>query len=64
MFPENIPDRPGSRDWAQFRRLARFLLPYRLRVAAAIVALLIAAGCVLAFGQGLKSVIDTGRSSA
>jgi len=64
MFPEHIPERPGSRDWAQFARLLRFLLPYRLRVAAAIVALLIAAGCVLAFGQGLRSVIDTGFTSA
>ena len=64
MFPEHIPERPGSRDWAQFARLARFLLPYRLRVAAAIFALLVAAGCVLAFGQGLRSVIDTGFASA
>ena len=64
MFPQDIPDRPGSRDWAQFARLARFLLPYRLRVAAAIVALLVAAACVLAFGQGLKSVIDHGFASA
>jgi ATP-binding cassette subfamily B protein len=64
MFPENIPHRPGSRDWAQFARLARFLLPYRLRVAAAIVALLVAAACVLAFGQGLRTVIDHGFASA
>jgi len=64
MFPQDIPDRPGSRDWAQFARLARFLLPYRARVAAAIVALLVAAACVLAFGQGLRSVIDTGFASA
>ena len=64
MFPEHIPERPGSRDWAQFARLARFLLPYRLRVTAAIFALLVAAGCVLAFGQGLRSVIDSGFASA
>ena len=64
MFPEHIQDRPGSRDWAQFKRLARFLLPYRMRVVAAIVALLVAAACVLAFGQGLRSVIDTGFASA
>jgi ATP-binding cassette subfamily B protein len=64
MFPQDIPDRPGSRDWAQFARLARFLLPYRARVGAAIVALLVAAACVLAFGQGLRSVIDTGFASA
>jgi ATP-binding cassette, subfamily B, bacterial len=64
MFPEHIPERAGSRDWAQFMRLARFVGPYRMRVAAAIVALLVAAACVLAFGQGLRSVIDTGFASA
>ena len=64
MFAENVPERPGSRDWAQFARLARFVLPYRGRVAAAIAALLVAAGCVLAFGQGLRHVIDTGFASA
>src|SRR4030095_10088810 len=64
MVPEHIPDRPGSRDWARFVRLARFVVPYRGRGAAAIVALLVAAACVLAFGQGLRSVIDTGFASA
>ena len=44
-------------------RLARFLLPHRLRIAAALVALLVAAGCVLALGQGLKHVIDAGFGS-
>ena len=64
MFPDHIPERPGSRDWAQFARLLRFVLPYRRRVAGAIVALLVAAGCVLAFGQGLRKVIDSGFASA
>ena len=44
-------------------RLARFLLPYRLRVAGAMVALLFAAGCVLALGQGLRYVVDSGFGS-
>ena len=44
-------------------RLARFLLPHRLRIAAALLALLVAAGCVLALGQGLKHVIDAGFGS-
>jgi len=43
--------------------LARFLLPHRGRVAAAAVALLVAAGCVLALGQGLRHVIDAGFGS-
>ena len=44
-------------------RLVRFLLPYRARLAAAVVALTVAAGCVLALGQGLKLVIDNGFGS-
>jgi ATP-binding cassette subfamily B protein len=44
-------------------RLARFILPYRLKVMAALVALLIAAGCVLAMGHGLKLVVDNGFGS-
>jgi ATP-binding cassette subfamily B protein len=44
-------------------RLARFVAPYRLRVAVAMLALLVAAGCVLALGQGLKLVIDKGFGS-
>ena len=44
-------------------RLARFVAPYRLRVAAAMLALVVAAGCVLALGQGLKLVIDKGFGS-
>jgi len=45
---------------ASMLRLARFLAPYRWRVAAALVALLVAAGSVLALGQGLKYVVDRG----
>lgn len=36
------------------------LRPYRLRIALAAVALVVAAGCVLFVGQGLKQVIDHG----
>jgi ATP-binding cassette subfamily B protein len=42
------------------RRLAGFLLPYRYRVAAALGALVVAAACWLALGQGIKHVIDGG----
>ena len=45
------------------RRLLRFLLPYRWHVAAALVALIVAAGSVLALGQGLRFVIDSGFGS-
>ncbi len=64
VFNDRLPDRPGSRDFSQFVRLARFLAPYRLRIAAAIVALLVAAACVLALGQGLRYVIDAGFAAA
>ncbi len=44
-------------------RLTRFLLPYRLRIAGAMAALVFAAGCVLALGQGVKHVVDSGFGS-
>ena len=50
-------------DVAQLRRLMRFLQPYRGRVAIALVALLVASGSVLALGQGLRFVIDSGFGS-
>ena len=48
---------------ASLARLARFLAPYRWRVAAALAALIVAAACVLALGQGLKHVVDAGFGS-
>lgn len=45
------------------RRLAGFLAPYRARIAVAVVALIVAAACVLALGQGLKYVVDNGFGS-
>ena len=47
-------------DIAQLARLGTFLLPYRWRIAGALVALVVAASCVLALGQGLRYVIDAG----
>jgi len=47
-------------DIAQLKRLSHFLLPYRWRIAGALLALLVAASCVLALGQGLRYVIDAG----
>ena len=48
---------------APLRRLVSFLAPYRLRIAGALAALIVAAGSVLALGQGLRYVIDAGFSS-
>jgi ATP-binding cassette subfamily B protein len=51
----------GMRSSARaLARLARFLLPYRARVAGALGALIAAAACWLAIGQGLKQVVDSG----
>jgi len=40
--------------------LWRYVRPYRARLALALVALVVAAGCFLVIGQGLKQVIDAG----
>jgi len=56
-------ERPLKPRTRALLRLARFLLPYRWRIAAAVVALTVAAVSVLALGQGLKLVIDSGFGS-
>jgi ATP-binding cassette subfamily B protein len=61
---DKIPDRPPNRDIRQLSRVLRFLWPYKGRMAVAGVALVVAAGCVLVLGQGLKQVIDAGFSGA
>ena len=43
--------------------IARFLWPYRGRIAVAAAALLVAVGCVLALGRGVQHVIDRGFGS-
>jgi len=44
-------------------RLARFVAPYRWKIAVALCALVVAAGCVLALGRGLQHVVDKGFGS-
>ncbi len=61
---DSIPDRPASRDIRQLTRILGFLAPYRRQLAIAAVALVVAAGCVLVLGQGLRRVIDRGFSGA
>ena len=58
-----MPRRGRKARLSNFARIAGFLLPHKWRIALAAVALLVAAGCVLALGQGLKHVIDAGFSS-
>src|SRR3989304_911747 len=54
---------PPKGDIAQLAGLARFLAPHARRIAGALCALLVASACVLALGQGLRVVIDTGFGS-
>jgi ATP-binding cassette subfamily B protein len=54
---------PPKGDLVHLLRLGRFLLPYRARIAGALVALVIAASCVLVLGQGLRHVVDAGFGS-
>ena len=51
---------PPKRELGELRRLGRFLRPYRLAVACALVALTVAAGTVLAIGQGVRRLVDDG----
>jgi ATP-binding cassette, subfamily B, bacterial len=51
---------PGLQGLRHLSMLSRFVTPYRTRIVLALIALLLAAGCVLVIGQGLKRVIDTG----
>ena len=60
---DSIPDRPANKDIRQLARILGFLAPYRRQVAIALVALVVAAVCVLVLGQGLRGVIDRGFSS-
>jgi len=56
----NLVDRPATRNLAALKRLLQFAWPYRRRLALALVALLIASGSVLAFGQVIRVVVDSG----
>ena len=49
-----------SEPLSRRRILLDLLRPYRLRIALALIALIVAAGCILFIGQGLKQVIDHG----
>ncbi len=60
---DSIPDRPANKDIRQLARILGFVAPYRRQVAIALVALVVAAACVLVLGQGLRGVIDRGFSS-
>ena len=55
--------RPTTRNLGVLVRLFAFIKPYRSTVTLALVALLVAATAVLAFGQVIREVVDEGLSS-
>src|SRR5258708_2625517 len=58
------PEPPApTRDFRALRRVLAFVRPYRLRLAGAMLALVVAAATVLALGQGLRFLIDGGFRS-
>ncbi len=56
----NSEDRPGGRNYKVLARLIGFVVPYKGRLAAALIMLTLAAGTVLAFGAGLRWLVDNG----
>ncbi|MDB5408581.1 MAG: transporter [Rhodospirillales bacterium] len=60
-----VPPSAGrsQRSFAGLRRIFGFMRPYRLRLAGALLSLMIAAGTVLALGQGLRRLVDDGFRS-
>lgn len=56
-------DRPKGRDLRYLSRTAGFLKPYWRRVVGAICALVVTGGSVLALGQGIRELIDSGFSN-
>jgi ATP-binding cassette subfamily B protein len=59
-IPVDAPKLPPATALRTLARVGRFVRPYLRQVALAGIALLVAAGAVLAIGQGLKFVIDRG----
>lgn len=57
------PERPGTRNLRALVRLLRFARPYGKQLAGALLALLVAAGSVLTFGQVIRTVVDSGLST-
>ena len=62
MARNSLPDRPKGRDLRTLKRAWAFLLPYRMRVVGAVIALTVTAAATLGLGQGLKNLIDSGFS--
>ena len=59
-IPLDAPKLPPATALRTLARVGRFVRPYLRQVTLAAIALLVAAGAVLAIGQGLRFVIDRG----
>ncbi|MBP2228032.1 ATP-binding cassette subfamily B protein [Azospirillum agricola] len=57
---QDAPADGRRRDLGPLRRLIPFLLPYKWRIAGALLALTVAAGTVLGMGQGMRVLVDQG----
>jgi len=53
-------DRPASRELTKLRGAWKFLLPYRVQLVLASIALVVTATVTLSIGQGMRLVIDQG----
>jgi ATP-binding cassette subfamily B protein len=63
-IPLDAPRLPPATALRTLARVGRFVRPYLRQVSLAAIALLVAAGAVLAIGQGLRFVIDRGFVAA
>ncbi|MHA1536517.1 MAG: ABC transporter transmembrane domain-containing protein [Alphaproteobacteria bacterium] len=62
-LPGSAGQPPRGQRLRQLRLMGRFLRPYRLHIAGALAALIVAASTVLVFGVGLRWLVDKGFSS-
>ena len=63
MPDTSAPDRPRSRSLAPLKALVPYLRPYRARLAAALLALLVASAAMLALPIALRHLIDQGLAA-
>jgi ATP-binding cassette subfamily B protein len=60
---DSAAERPKGRSLTPLRELAPFLRPYRVRLALALLALLVAAGAMLAFPVAVRQLVDHGLAA-
>lgn len=64
LAQNNQPEPQNKKNLRPLCQILPFMMPYRLQIAGALLALSVAAGTVLAIGAGLRSVIDQGFVTA